>query len=637
MRKENAKLRTHFTSEAGSHLQNRDCFAFVELGNFACYALADGIDEDVSESAKTAVMEALRLFMEAPSMKAGRLRRLLEKVSELLLKSTVDIPLEASVMLLVTDYAKYRFAQAGNVRLCHIRNGAMLFESKDMSLSSLLAEKGELPLDKVAEHIERHNLSAFLGQRGSRFYPHISGKRALEDGDILALYSRGVWETVSSGDIIELSAGAASPEDFVGAAEDLVTAPSADPIENYSFAAIFADKVYENSENRKKLIKKILMIGIPIFVILLAIGITLFVRHNIRQGDIEAMNNAFADAQTAAETNNFARASEKADDAHRLAQKLKLSEEKERSSNLTILFSHIIAGDEAMNEGDFTKATEEFKAADKKSCYADLLSADYIDAKIKLAADYADIEDLLNRGDAASDDGDYEFAEQHYAEARTAAVKLGASEEIRRARDGIKEVRALAAEQTAADLKAEAQRREKRGDENPAVATEEYLRAAELYKQAGDTASEGLVRGKIDQIATDESAEAEKSAVLRAQAAETNGDMAFGAHNYTLAREQYMSAQSIYAEYGMTDLSSAIAQKLMQVCSADQGGSAELERAAGYMRDGDANFVKGENAAARLLYQTARDIYKDLGLLEEMEKAQVKMDGVDKRLSESGR
>jgi serine/threonine protein phosphatase PrpC len=636
MRKENAEIRTGFVSEAGSRLQNHDFFAFAEFENFACYILADGIDDDPCESAKTAVTEIMSRFMEKPSMKPIVLRYVLQSASELLIKNTKDVSLEASVMMLVTDYAKFRYAQAGNVRLCHIRNGVILHESKDMSLSASLVEKGELPRDKLVEHEERHNLSAWLGQRATRFYPYVSGKQKLSDGDILALYTRGVWEKLNAHDLLEASEGVTEPEEWVNAIEEPLLAPSDKPIENYSFVSIFVDKIYENAENRKKLIKKILMIGIPVFIILLALEITLFVRHNMRQADITAMSDAWADAKAAAEINNFARASEKADEAYTFAQKLKLPDEKQDLLDLTILFSHIIAGDEAMNEGDFSKATEEFKAADKKSYYADLQSADYIDAKIKLASDYTDLHDLLDRGDAASDGGDYEFAEEYYAEARTLAARLGASDERSRARDGIKEVRALAAEQKADDLKAEAQRREKRGDENPAVAAEEYLRAAEFYKQAGDTAAEALVRGKIDQITADEAAEAENSAALRAQTAETNGDMAFGAHNYALAREQYMSAQSIYAEYGMTDLYGAVAQKLMQVFSAEQGGSAELERAAGYMRDGDANFVKGENAAARLLYQTARDIYKDLGLLEEMEKAQGKMDQVDKRISESG-
>ena len=43
MRKENASFETKFISEAGSYLNNADYFAFVELKDYACYVIADGI------------------------------------------------------------------------------------------------------------------------------------------------------------------------------------------------------------------------------------------------------------------------------------------------------------------------------------------------------------------------------------------------------------------------------------------------------------------------------------------------------------------------------------------------------------------------------------------------------------------
>ena len=46
MRKINSEFLTNFVSEEGSHLQNKDYFAFVELDNYACYVIADGIDKD---------------------------------------------------------------------------------------------------------------------------------------------------------------------------------------------------------------------------------------------------------------------------------------------------------------------------------------------------------------------------------------------------------------------------------------------------------------------------------------------------------------------------------------------------------------------------------------------------------------
>ena len=44
MRKENATFKTKFISESGSYLINSDYFAFVELKDYACYCIADGID-----------------------------------------------------------------------------------------------------------------------------------------------------------------------------------------------------------------------------------------------------------------------------------------------------------------------------------------------------------------------------------------------------------------------------------------------------------------------------------------------------------------------------------------------------------------------------------------------------------------
>ena len=63
MRKLNSKFNTNFVSEEGAYLQNKDYFAFIELDDYACYVVADGIDEDKElESAKIAVTSFIRDF-----------------------------------------------------------------------------------------------------------------------------------------------------------------------------------------------------------------------------------------------------------------------------------------------------------------------------------------------------------------------------------------------------------------------------------------------------------------------------------------------------------------------------------------------------------------------------------------------
>jgi serine/threonine protein phosphatase PrpC len=632
MRKENAKVRTHFISKAGQALLNRDFFAFVELGNFACYVLADGIDEDLDESAKTVVMETLRLFSDTPSMKAGRLRKILEKVNDFLIKNAGNVSPEASVMLLVTDYRKYRYAQAGNVRLCGIRNGTVRHESRDMSLTVALSAKGEISEDKVAEHVERHNLSAFMGQRSHKFLPYVSGKLKLEDGDALALYSRGVWEKASTADILEAANGVETPEDWANTVEEIVRAPSEKPIENYTFVAIFVDKAYENAENRKSLVKKILMIGIPVFVILLAVGITLFVRYHMRQADLSEMNNAWEDAKVAAEIGNFARAAERAEEAYAISQKLSLAEEHDELMNLTVLLAHITAGNEAFLDKRYDDALLEFRAADKKSHDTDLLAADYIAAKLNTSADYADVLDLLNRGDEALDGEDYEAAKDFFLQAKTLAYALRATDEKSLARDGLSRARAAENEKNTAELKDRAALYEKLGDEYPETSEEQYRLSAETYRQSGDTVAEALVLEKLNKLTEDRQTEEDLIAIAQAQSEEMNGDLAYEAGDFALARSLYLSAQALYTKQGLVDLSQNVGQKLLLVFQAGQDGTKERARADAYMADGDGSFVKGETQAARLLYQMAYDIYEEMGLLEEMDKARSKIDQADKRL-----
>ena len=86
MRRDNSSFKTAFLSEAGSRLKNNDYFGFVELDKFACYVIADGIDDDVDAiSAKLAVDTVVSAFMESPSMSKRAVRRYLRAANRALL------------------------------------------------------------------------------------------------------------------------------------------------------------------------------------------------------------------------------------------------------------------------------------------------------------------------------------------------------------------------------------------------------------------------------------------------------------------------------------------------------------------------------------------------------------------------
>ena len=288
MRKDNSIFKTKFISEPGSCLKNADYFAFVELQDYACYCIADGIDDDRKRhSAELAVSSVINAFYEKSGMSKHLMKHYAKVAHKELLKETRDIRLEASILILVTNYKKLRWANVGNTRLYHLRNGKVLHRSTDQSLSQNLAELGESPLDRIEQHEERHNLYCYLGQPGS-FRPYVSSKIKLEDGDIVTMCTRGIWENAGVPEILDSVEEASEPEEVCASIEDIILSQQMRWISNYTIACIYINKVYQNPK-RKKIIKRIAMIGTPILVILFIFLIGLAIRNVNKNNKIKMM------------------------------------------------------------------------------------------------------------------------------------------------------------------------------------------------------------------------------------------------------------------------------------------------------------------------------------------------------------
>ena len=109
MRKQNSTFKTAFISEAGSELKNNDYFAFVELEKYACYVVADGLnDVPGAESARLAVQTILIAFQERPSMRKRAIRSWLEAADRALAEADDTQRLKASVIVVEIGRASCR-------------------------------------------------------------------------------------------------------------------------------------------------------------------------------------------------------------------------------------------------------------------------------------------------------------------------------------------------------------------------------------------------------------------------------------------------------------------------------------------------------------------------------------------------
>lgn len=588
MRKQNSEFLTAFISEASRKIKNTDFFGFVELDKFACYVIADGIDDDVDAiSAKLAVDTVVSSFMESPSMSKRAVRRYLRAANRALLTARSKMKLKASVTVLVTNYVKLRYGQAGNTRFRLYRDGFLRMQSRDSSLSMDLVQAEKLEQDKLAQHEERHNLFCYLGQEKG-FSPYISKKFKLANADAAALYSRGIWENVDEGELKDVFAEASDePQPIVDSVEEMLLSRQPEGLEKYTFATIFFNKTFIDP-NRKRKIKKILMIAIPILLVLAILTVILLVRYNNRKKDIAAMEQSFYDAIEYIQADNYPRAKTECQNALDLANKLKDEEIQTDASNYMKLIESVLAGDTDLNDGEYRDAQRNYLNAQNRSRYADNLGLDYIQDRLEQTGQYITVYDLIALGDTLVSNLQYDKAEEQYSaaqllagsiyftEGRDSAIaaleKLYESMKQDQADNAAAQQQASEAQSAAAGVLSEGDAAFAKGDYTSALTY--YTTSLQKYSELEDEVQVAALLIKI--AATEEKLAAQQELAAEAEGYMSLAEAAYGEKNYVQAKKYYLLAKDVYSSMQNDDKVAEVSRKMELV---EMGISAEEEAA----------------------------------------------------------
>lgn len=588
MRKQNSEFLTAFISETSRKIKNTDFFGFVELDKFACYVIADGIDDDVDAiSAKLAVDTVVSSFMESPSMSKRAVRRYLRAANRALLTARSKMKLKASVTVLVTNYVKLRYGQAGNTRFRLYRDGFLRMQSRDSSLSMDLVQAEKLEQDKLAQHEERHNLFCYLGQEKG-FSPYISKKFKLANADAAALYTRGIWENVDEGELKDVFAEASDePQPIVDSVEEMLLSRQPEGLEKYTFATIFFNKTFIDP-NRKRKIKKILMIAIPILLVLAILTVILLVRYNNRKKDIATMEQSFYDAIEYIQADNYPRAKTECQNALDLANKLKDEEIQTDASNYMKLIESVIAGDTDLNDGEYRDAQRNYLNAQNRSRYADNLGLDYIQDRLEQTGQYITVYDLIALGDTLVSNLQYDKAEEQYSaaqllagsiyftEGRDSAIaaleRLYESMKQDQADNAAAQQQASEAQSAAAGVLSEGDAAFAKGDYTSALTY--YTTSLQKYTELEDEVQVAALLLKI--AATEEKLAAQQELAAEAEEYMSLAEAAYGEKNYVQAKKYYLLAKDVYSSMQNDDKVAEVSRKMELV---EMGISAEEEAA----------------------------------------------------------
>ncbi len=537
MRRINSEFKTANISEEGQELSNRDYFGYVEMDDFACYVLADSLDVEPSVNSAQLVVESLiRSFTERPVIGKRRLKRYLEQAHKELLKQHGGMHLKASVVMVVTDYKKVRYCYAGNSRFYLIRNARILERSIDQSLTQNLLEEEKIPLDQAAAHEARNNLYSFLGERGTPQI-RISRKIRLENGDIFAILSRGVWERCSDQELLDFTNEAKEPQEILDQAEDLILKDQEERhVDNYTLAVTFVNKTYQ-SPKKKWTVKKILMIAIPVLLIVGGISLGFYLRHRSIRIKKENLAHYMDSGETYLRYDNYQKAAEEYGEALKLAKNLKREEDSEEADQYKKLAEQIILSDEAMTAGEYQKAQGLYLTARDMSIEAGNVGRTYIDNQLKLTKDYIDVFDLIELGEKKEANDNLEGAIESYKEARDKAAALYYSA-------GKEEA---FAKQAAAEEKLDkADQQEK----NAQKESEEAV-AAEVAKQQQEEAAK-------KELENQQKANDQQNAIEL----ENKGNELVAEGKYENAITFYQTAQAIYIRLELAELANGINGKI---------------------------------------------------------------------------
>lgn len=558
LRKQNSNFITSFISEAGTKLENNDYFAFVELEQYACYVIADGLNDlHSSESASLATQAVILAFQERPSIKRNAVLSYLRAANQALLESEKKDRLKASLVVVVTDYAKVRYGYAGNTRLRLYRNGIVREQTQDMSLGQEMTRKDQLTDDVLARHEERNNLYAYLGQEKG-FSPLVSKKIKLENGDIISLYTRGLWENIDHGELDDVfSEAKEDPQECLDSVEEMLLSRQPASLENYTCAAIFVNKIFLDP-NRKRRIKKIIIISLIVLLIIVVVSVLVWFLRRQRQNRMEEMDRKYQNTVEYMEDDNYIRAGDECKEALKLAEKLRNKDKIQEISDYQKLIEAVNKADDAYAEEDYEEAQEGYRTAKERSRYADHAADDYIDRKLESIADFLSLFDLIQMGDALTEKESYEKAEEKYLAAKSLATGIHYTEgrkQVMDALDRLYEEMAKEQEETAARVQqtvteetgaAEltSQGDKAFNDKDYEGAKVYYAMALDKYQKLEDAANTELVNTRL-KACVKKSNEKEEQKKLAEEYIETAKSLKEEG-NLEEAKKQYILAKEIY-------------------------------------------------------------------------------------------
>lgn len=539
MRKNEAKFTTVFFSEAGTKNKNNDYFGYIQLDNYAIWAVADGFDEEegADVAARLAVESAIEYFMLHPGFNIEIINEIMSyanlKVREKQTETERYSLMHTSLLIVISNYNALLYGNIGNTRFYHLRNGYVISQSSDDTVAQLLVGEEALNTGDLKYHRQRNDLLQAIGDYG-KIKPNILKTPViLQEKDTFCLTTIGFWENIDEKEMeVELSRYDEGKKWLVSL-EKKVIATLRDNVENYTFAAVGIEAVAEPlpmEKNNRKFFIKIALVAIASILIIL----TLTLWQVKKRKDI--MNKVTVYEQQAEEElikKNFENSVKELElvigeyeklkpksrgvigfflnaDARRKEMDRKIEETKSKikdTEKLKKVFSDIREGNEFFNNGNYEEASKKYQEAkynlEQNTYKRDEVNTEEvlseINSRIEATSKLKEAKNLEITGDTAFTSGNYNLAKENYKIASDIYLANGRADYVSSMEEKIREINEKEKQSYNGALLAE-----NRGDvlshSDVDMSREAYYQARETYQILGDTVKSQEIDTKIQEL-----------------------------------------------------------------------------------------------------------------------------------------
>lgn len=194
----------------GDREDNQDRVTVSAAEQAALLVVIDGMGghSDGSRAADTALKSLLESFRQTSlplfdplGFLHMALSRAHDDVAKLGKGQTIDTrPRATTAVCLIQEGAAF-WAHIGDSRIYHMRHGKILQRTRDHSHVELLLREGKITEEELPTHPMRNFVECCLG--GDPAIPEmtVSGRHALQPGDVLLLCTDGIWANLRDSDI----------------------------------------------------------------------------------------------------------------------------------------------------------------------------------------------------------------------------------------------------------------------------------------------------------------------------------------------------------------------------------------------------------------------------------------------------